>query len=63
MLGWWCRREEWKTTASKAPFDLNFLESGHVLTPTGIRDAPVAETSTTDVFSWTRGDLVRVTRR
>jgi len=60
LLERWCYPEEWRTTASKAPFDLYFLERHFRLTPTSIIGVPVAQPATTDPFTWRRGDIVRL---
>lgn len=60
LVGRWCFPEEWKTTSSKAPFDLFFLERWFTLAPTSIVDFPVTEPVPTNPFSWRRGDILRL---
>lgn len=63
LVGRWCLPEEWKTKASKAPFDLFFLEQSFRMVPTGIINIPTANSVPTNPFNWTRGDVVRLARR
>ena len=60
LVGRWCLPEEWKTTASKQPFDLFFVERSFKLVPTGLADVPVSESVPTNPFNWTRGNIVRL---
>lgn len=60
LLDRWCWPEEWKTSWSKEPFDLWFLERYFRLTPTRVVGVPVAQPSTTDSFTWRQGDVVRM---
>jgi len=60
LVGRWCFPEEWKTTWSKAPFDLLFLEQSFALIPTRIADIPITEPVPTNPFSWRRGDIIRL---
>jgi hypothetical protein len=60
LVGRWCLPEEWKTTWSKEPFDLFFLDRAFRLVPTGIAGIPISETVPTNPFNWTKGDVVRV---
>lgn len=62
LVGRWCLPEEWKTTSSKEPFDLFFLGRSFQIVPTGIADIPISDSIPTNPFSWTRGDVVRLTR-
>lgn len=61
LVGRWCLPEEWKTSASTAPFDLYYLESSFRLVPTSVVDMPVTESVPTNPFQWVRGDIVRLT--
>ncbi len=63
LVGRWCLPEEWKTTSSKAPFDLFFLEQSFNIVPTGITGIPIAHTVPTNPFTWTRGDVIRLEPR
>jgi hypothetical protein len=60
LVGRWCLPEEWKTTWSKAPFDLQFLRRSFEIRPTDITGIPIAESVPTNPFSWTRGDVARL---
>jgi hypothetical protein len=60
LLGRWCLPEEWKTTASKEPFDLFFLDRTFRLVPSGISGVPISETVPTNPFNWTTGDVIRI---
>jgi hypothetical protein len=60
LVGRWCLPEEWKTTSSKQPFDLFFLERSFTLAPAGLAAVPVSESVPTNPFNWTRGDIVRL---
>jgi hypothetical protein len=60
LVGRWCLPEGWKTTWSKAPFDLLFLEHSFKIRPTNITGIPIAESVPTNPFSWTQGDVARL---
>jgi hypothetical protein len=60
LLGRVCLPEEWKTTWSKAPFDLYFLKQSYRITPTAIRNVPLANSVPSNPFTYTWGDLVRL---
>jgi hypothetical protein len=60
LVGRWCLPEEWKTSASKEPFDLLFLQQSFKLVPTGITQLPISYSVPTNPFSWTWGDVVRL---
>ena len=60
LVGRWCLPEEWKTTSTKAPFDLFFLERSFRLAPTGLEDMPISESVPTNPFNWTRGAVRRL---
>lgn len=60
LVGRWCLPEEWKTTSSKEPFDLFFLERSFKMVPTRIRDIPISTSVPTNPFNWTRGAVVRL---
>lgn len=59
LFGRVCLPEEWKTSWSKAPFDLYFLQQSFKIVPTAIAGIPLANGVPTSPFTWTRGDLVR----
>ncbi|MSO55887.1 MAG: hypothetical protein EXQ55_03050 [Acidobacteria bacterium] len=58
LVGRWCLPEEWKTTWSKEPFDLYFLELSFQMVPTRITGIPISESVPTNPFNWTQGDVV-----
>jgi len=60
VLDRWCYPEEWGTSWSKKPFDQFFLSGQYRLTPTSVTSVPLAQPSTTDPFTWRRGDIVRL---
>jgi len=60
VLDRWCYPEEWGTSWSKKPFDQFFLGGQYRLTPTSVTSVPLAQPSTTDPFTWRRGDIVRL---
>jgi hypothetical protein len=60
VLDRWCYPEEWGTSWSKKPFDQFFLGGQYHLTPTSVTSVPLAQPSTTDPFTWRRGDIVRL---
>jgi hypothetical protein len=60
LVGRWCVPDEWKTTATRAPFDLFFLRRSFTLEPTAIRNIPISESVPTNPFNWTRGDVIRL---
>jgi hypothetical protein len=63
LFGRVCLPEEWKTTWSKAPFDLYFLEQSFTIAPTAIAGVPLGTGVPTSPFTWARGDLVRLEAR
>jgi hypothetical protein len=60
LVGRWCLPEEWRTLATKEPFDLHFLESSFRFVPTPLVGIPVTESVPTNPFQWVRGDIVRL---
>lgn len=60
LVGRWCLPEEWKTTASRAPFDLRVLDRALTIGPVVIAGIPISESVPTNPFSWTRGDVSRL---
>lgn len=60
LVGRWCLPEEWRTAASKEPFDLYFMESSFQFVPTPLVGIPVSESVPTNPFEWVRGDIVRL---
>ncbi len=61
LLGRWCLPENWKTSWSKAPFDLHFLKSDFFIAPPVIVGVPTDQPSVTDPFMWKWGDIARIT--
>ena len=63
LVGRWCLPEEWITRWSQAPFDLAYLATSFVLTPTNIVNIPLSETVATNPNSWKQGDVIRLDPR
>jgi hypothetical protein len=63
VVGRWCFPEDWKTSSSKAPFDLYFLEAFFQMVPSPVMDIPVGENVATNPFTWTQGDILSVAPR
>lgn len=61
LVGRWCFPEDWKTSSSKAPFDLYFLEAFFQMVPSPVVDIPVGESVPTNPFTWAQGDILHVT--
>lgn len=63
VVGRWCFPEDWKTSSSKAPFDLYFLEAFFQMVPSPVMDIPVGENVATNPFTWAQGDILSIAPR